>query len=492
MSLTSHIPDIISFVKAQRERLKSEKDLFDIYEGGLLEKVDPILKNQLGARAAQEAFERMPPINILVKLTKKLSSLYIDSPERMPKDENDEPLVKAYVDLADLDSYMHDANIFFNLCKRTALEPYLDGNVPRVRAIPAHQFLVYSYDRINPTRPTVFIKFMGSTTVINEKKESEIHDILWLYTDDEIIPITTDGKIYEPDLPYTFYGVNPYGKIPFIYINASRYSLLPQPDDELLRMTLLVPILYSDINFGAKYQVFSTVYGIDIDTENLEWGPNVIWNFKSDEGGKAPSIGTIKPEVNMEAMTQSVTNQLATFFETRNLRGSTIAGFAGGRYGQQDSGGQAGVAILIQNLDTTELRKAHAKIFQEAESHLWGLLMNNIHPVWVESVSLPEEIGALQFRGSKVIVRFNPEYELKSDLDLVNEIQMKLNAGLISKRLALKLIYPNMSDEQIEALMGEIQDDQLRGIINEPQGTPESNSGQDNNSTTEVITGEVD
>jgi hypothetical protein len=224
-------------------------------------------------------------------------------------------------------------------------------------------------------------------------------------------------------------------------------------------MTLLVPILYSDINFGAKYQVFSIIYGIDINTENLEYGPNVIWNFKSDEDGKKPEVGTIKPEIDMEAMTQSITNQLATFFETRNLRGSTISGFAAGRYGQQDSGGQTGAALLIQNLDTTETRKAHAKIFEAAEAQLWSLLAKYIVPVWLSQDALSTEVVNSSFTGDKILVKFSPEYEVKSDMDTVTEIQQKLNSGLISKRMALKQLYPSLTDDEIELLLKEIEND---------------------------------
>lgn len=467
MSLRSILPEIVSFVESQRERLQTEKNLYDAYEGGLLKQVDAILRNQLGKRSAQEAIERMPPINILRKLVTKLSTLYVDPPTRTPLNESDKDLIKSYCEEMNLDSYMYDANIFFNLHRRVALEPYLEDGKPKIRAIPGHLFLVYSDDRVNPTRPTVFIKFMGTVLIKDQKTgKDEPTDILWLYTDNEFLSITSRGEIYGPDMAGND-GVNPYGKIPFVYINSSRYNLLPEPDSELLRMTLLVPILYSDINFGAKYQVFSIVYGIDINMENLEYGPNALWSFKSDEDGRKPEVGSIKPEVDIEAMTQSITNQLAVFFETRNLRGSTISGFAGGRYGQQDSGGQTGAALLIQNLDTTEIRKSHTKIFAEAEYKMWKLIAEAMHPYWVGNGET--DISGLFSVDSKVKVEYTPEYELKSDMDLVTELQQKLNSGLISRKMALSQLYPHMREDEIEQLMEDIEMDAMSGVVNGQQ-----------------------
>ena len=446
------IARIVEYIQSQTDRLRTERKLFSIYEGGLIPYVDEILHKQLGKRAATEALERTPPINILSKLVTKLSSLYVDPPERIPDSKADSDLLKKYLKSMKLDSYMYDANIFFNLHKRVALEPYIKNGKPKIRVIPAHNFLVYSDDREDPTNPTVFIKFVGT--------EGKL-DLYHLYTDTEFVAITSEGDVYKPDMVNNPEGINPYGKIPFVYINASRYNLLPEPDDELLRMTLLVPVLYSDINFGAKYQVFSIIYGIDVNTENLEVGPNQIWQFNSSDEAKKPHIGTIKPEIDMEQMTQNVTNQLATFFETRNLRGATIAGFAGGRYGQQDSGGQSGVAILIQNLDTTEIRKAHSKIFEESENLLWELITDYMHPEWLRN---NEFAGKETFTQDSIETKFSPEYEIKSDMDLVNEIKAKLGSGLISRKMALEQLYPNKTEAELKQLSLEITSDNLLSI----------------------------
>lgn len=452
--LKNIIPDILAHIESNRSNLVIDRKLFDIYEGNLLKYVEEALSTQLSSQPYREAKERIPAINILKKVTTKLSNLYSTIPTRDPSNEKDADLVKKYTKSMSLDSHMHDANTFFNLHNRCALEPYIENGEPKIRSIPAHQFLVYSDDRVNPTRPTVFIKFMGS-------KENK--DIFWLYTDKEFLAIDSEGDIVKEDMVDNPTGVNPIGKIPFVYINRSRYKLIPNPDSDMLRMTLLIPILLADLNFAAKYQTFSIIYGIDVDTENLEMNPSALWNFKSDPESTGSKIGTIKPSADTDKMIDSITTQLAMWFETRNLRGATISGFSNGRYGQNDSS-SSGIALLIQNLDTSEDRKVQTQYFTEAESNLWSLITKYLHPYWVENNKINETKG---FTTDEINTFYSPEYEIKSDKDLVEEIQMKMNMGLISRKLALRQLYPNMKEAQLQELLRDIELDETIGLPNQ-------------------------
>lgn len=460
MALRDNVPEILEYIKDNKPTIKINTELFEIYEGALLRYVKRALAEQLDRQPFKEAFERVPGINILRKLVQKLSTIYSGEVMRRMDDETDQQLVDWYTSQMKLDAYGADANTFFNLFKYAAWEPYVEDGEPRIRAIPAHQFLVWSDDRNDPTKPTVFIKFMGHEDPFDPKSKQ----IYWLYTDDEFLAIDNQGSIVLDDMKDNPEGINPYGKIPFVYINKSRYKLVPNPDTDLHSMSILVPILMADLNFAAKYQTFSIVYGIDLDVDNLKFNPNALWNFQSNPQGIKPEVGTIKPSADLKDMLDSIQTQLGMWFESRNLRASTIGTL-------QPDNASSGIALMIQNLDTSDDRKMQVRYFEEAEKKLWKLLINYMHPVWVDSGMIEDR---RLFSDDRVMVKFPEQKMLKTDQERIQNVIMKLNEGLASKRLALRELYPQLDEDELQELMQEIDDDQAVRVPVIPQIIPQN------------------
>jgi len=410
------------------------------------------LFNQLDRQPYLEAKDRIPGVNILSKVVDKLSKIYMESPTRDAEVDSDQALYDWYSKSMQLNSHMHDANQFFNLFKNTALEPYLEEGKPRIRVIPSHQFLVKGDDLANPTKPTVFIKFMGDRPGVDPEGNPNKVAIFWLYTADEFLAIDASGEIVREDMADNPEGINPFGVIPFIYINRSRYKILPNPDTDFLRMTILIPVLLSDLNFAAKYQTFSIVYGIDVDTENLAMSPNAMWLFKSDSQGVKPEVGTIKPNADIDKMIVSIQNQLGMWFETRNLKATTVGN-------AQIESAASGISLMIQNLDTSDDRKVQTRYFEEAEHMLWRLIADHMHPVWIDSAEL-DNSPSQSFSSSEIEIKYAEQRPLKSDTEILDNAIRKLDEALITKELALREIYPDMTTEQIEVLMASIEEDQ--------------------------------
>lgn len=443
-SLQERIPDILKYIQDNSGVIKINDKLFEIYEGDLLSHVAEALSRQLDRQPYKEAMERVPGINILVKVVNKLSTLYNEPPSRFMSNDSDQELLDFYIKDMNLDSYMQDSNSFYNLFKNSAIEPYLDSKgQPKVRVIPSNQFLVYSDDRINPTDPTVFIKFMGC--------DSKGVNTYWLYSDEEFLAITDTGSIVFDDMVDNPEGENPIGKIPFVYLNKSKHKLIPNPDTDLLSMTVLVPILLADLNFASKYQTFSIVYGIDVDIRNIEINPSALWSFKSDPQGKEPKVGTIKPEADIVEMLTSIQTQLGMWFETRDLNAATV--------GNLDSQNAAsGIALMIQNIDATENKKVQATYFKEVEGMFWDLLINHFHPYWMTLNTLPIEANR-RFIEDKVLVRFSEQRIIKTEEETLNNVIRKLEEGLITKRRAIRELNPGMDDREVEALLDEVGED---------------------------------
>jgi hypothetical protein len=371
---------LIDYAKSKNEFITHNRELFEIYEGDLLKYVLRDLAKQLSPKAYESIRHRVAPINLLRKIIEKLSKIYQDGVMREiePEDETNTEILDYYVREMDLNTQMTCANEAFNLYKNTAIEPYLDnqGN-PQIRIIPSDRFLVYSTDPVDPMRVTHYIKCMG----YKNSKEKEM--IYYVYTDTEFLAVDSKGRI-QMDIMSKFdnvEGVNPYGAIPMVYVNRSKYELCPRPDSDLLSMVKLFPVLVSDLNFAVMYQTFSVTVGIDCEIDDLTMSPNAFWSVKSlPTSDKQASIDTIKPEADIEAVMNFIHQQISTWLHTRNIKTGSIGNITG-------DNSASGIAKAIDEIDTSEDRKKQITYFENAEKQLWDLIINHMHPYWV---NIPE------------------------------------------------------------------------------------------------------
>lgn len=423
--------------------------LFRIFEGELLEQLLLDLKNQLHERAYKDIEHRVAPINVLNRMLSKLSKIYVNAPRRqvIGGTDKDQELLDWYIEQFDFNTVMAQANLFFNMFKCTALDPFLDQGKPTLRVLPSDRFLVFSADKINPLRPTHFIKCMGKCKIGEETKE-----VFYVYSDSEFCIIDQAGDLIpelmsDPEIR-ALEGVNTYGKIPNIYINRSKHRLVPTADTDTLRMTKLLPILFSDLNYACMYSTFSIFYGIDIEAKNLTMSPNSFWDLKSDPtSGKTPQIGVIKPEVDSEKVLNLVKTQMSIWFQSRNIKPGSM-----GSMDAQDLA--SGISKVIDESDTSDDRKEQVPYFMHGEAQFWDLLMHHLHPIWVTDPLFEQK--ALFSPSAKVRVQFpdqKPDFNGSQTVDI--EIK-KLQAGLTTKKRALKTLNPEMSEDEVEALLEEI------------------------------------
>lgn len=468
MSLENNLPVLKDYIAEHfADAIGYQRDLNNILEGSLLKYVEDKMRLELNPKAFQRARGRIPAINVLSKVVDKLSALYTESPKRDTENPIDRELMSYYVKEIDLDSQMAFANKLFNTNKYVALEPYVDNRTPQLRVIPAHQFLVYSDNEIDPLKPTVFIKFRtidGSKyTPIAEKLKNSTFNI---YSDKEFLVVDGMGNIRRDLMVGNEDGINPYQVLPFVYISTSSLDLIPMKDSDIMTMATLAPLLFSDLNYAIQYLSHSILYGIDLNISDLEMNPDSFWLLNSQDGeNKNPQIGAIKPEVDIDKVLTAIKEQLMLWFETKGLK-------AAGQ-GTSQISNASGIAKIIDESDTTEARKKQMKIFQKAESNLWYLI-SQMHKVWAYTNIIDEKrIFSEDF---EVAVEYEDMKPLDNEIEKLNEIKLKLDMGLISKRMAIKMANPDLSEEQLLALEQELVGEEGKAIANIKTMQPEATS----------------
>lgn len=424
------------------------KQLFEINEGDLLKYVAQDLKNQMQPKSFNAAKHRIAAINILRRLIDKLSKIYSTDPLRVitPDSEQNKLLLSFYEKEMDLNVSMTQANRFFNLFKNTVIEPYWYKGYPKLRIIPSDRFIMISKDPIDPLNPTHYVKYM-----YNDDRNRRV---FYIYTDQEFLIVNSDGEVLtdlmaqygNPD------GINVYGKIPAVYVNKSNYEIMPRPDSDLLSMVKLFPVLFTDVNFSVMFQTFSITYGVDVDFDNIEMAPNAFWSIKSDAtSDKTPQIGTIKPEADISVVMAYIGQLLTTWLNTRNIRAGSIGTLTQDNFA-------SGVSKIIDEMDAAEDRKEQISHFTKAESEMWDLIINYMHPVWR---TYPDYGIKLDFApGSYVTTEFqSPKMVQSQDIIIANQEKL-LQLGLTTRAKAAMSIF-EMTEEEAEEHIEKVDEENV-------------------------------
>lgn len=481
MSLKDDLPKITKLYQDSQNRLAHNKSLFDIYEGDLLSYVLASLKAMLSEESFQQAQSHVAPINVLKRMIDKLSKIYAKPPVRKfsaGATDNDQSLFDELYTEMDANTCMGQANEFFNLFKNDMVEPFLDKGTPRLRIVPSDRFLVYSDDRVNPLRPTHYSKIMCVEQIGDKQKV-----VFYTYTDTEFLIHDQDNVVLKELMDQAeSTGENPYGKIPGVYINRSRHSLIPKIDSDTLCMTLLIPILLSDVNYAIKFQCFSIIYGINVTSENLKLAPNVFWNLKaSGDGEVKPEVGTIKPSVDSDKALNLIKTQLAFWMQTRNIKPGAIGDLT-------LENASSGIAKMVDEMDTSEDRQKQVPFFMTAEKELAELLMYHMHPVWTKDADY--KLMKSEFtQGLTVTANFAEQRAMIDSTKVLTDEVTKLTNKLTTRKRALKTLNPDMDDEAIETLLEEI--DEESGAMPK-DGPPDAADQMDNGGDTGMDESELE
>lgn len=445
MALRQEIPLILAEYEAIKGRLSGPNyELFDIFEGNLLPYILSEVKKQVSDKSFKSMEPRIVPINFLKKIIDKLSQIYNKSPKRTLRKPSaeDEKLFEYYKEILDIDVEMMLANEIFNLEKYCAIEPYIDNGVPALRVLQPDKFFAFSTSKKNPSKMTHYCKIMG---------QGKDFDVLHVYTDEEFIIINTKGDVLQEEMNAmgNANGINLIGKIPAILISRSKFDLIPREDTDILKMTKIMPILFSDINEVIFWQSFSVIYGIDVDAENLQMAPNAFWTFNTDPTKNTkPEIGTIKPQTDIEKVQDYIKFQLETWLNTRGIKTSAS--------GSVDISA-SGISKMVDELDTSEDRKKQIPFFRKGESDLWNLIMNYLHPYWIESGQI--DIQDKFVPGQSVKVDFGEQFGIDDPIKTLEEIKLELELGITTRKMALLKKNKGMTEKEAEDFLKQIDEE---------------------------------
>ena len=377
LALSKHIEEC-------KPLLEHNKDLICILEGDLLRFVEAHLDSELSPEAYKRAKPRIPPINVLKKIIDKLSRIYQKNPRRVVVDGSpaDEELLSWYEEQLNVNQKWNIGNEYFNTFKNCLMQPFYDPGQakPKLRAIPNDRFVAWTTNRVDETIPTHIALPAGTRIKKDENSRKErMAEIFWVWTADEFVVMDADGDLDRQAMAAMGNpeGLNPFGVLPFTYVNRSHNFLVPPMDTDTKRMSVLVPALLGDLNYAVKFQAFSMIVGINVDDENIAIDPSAFLSFKSDATVEGqPSVQTIKPEVDIDQVIRLIGAELSMWLNSRGIRPGTIGTAT-------PEGMASGISKIVDESDISEERERQVEFFQQAEQEFWGTLLKRMHPIWV-------------------------------------------------------------------------------------------------------------
>lgn len=438
--------DIPGIVQNHMTSMQAYKQIMDIFDGNLL----PYLLKEMQAQMSPATFEqakfRLSPINILPKIIDKLTNIYQTTVMRnvVEGTEADNEVLEWYVENMDANTEFNSANELFNLANATLIQPYVYNGKPYIREIPPDKYILLSRNPVQPYIPTDIIL----SYCYNGK------EVFWVYSDDAIYAVDLQGKVLTDLMAQNniLDMVNPIGRLPFTYINSAKYKIKPCPDADMLQIIKLLPVQLSDLNYAAMFQCFSIIYGVNVDEEDLKMAPNAFWRFKSDAtSDKTPEIGVLKPQVDYSQVLQLVQSQLSMWLGTKGIRASSV-----GQLAAQDNFA-SGISKVIDEMDTYEAREKQVGYFTKAESQFWDLVLHSLHPYWLATGQI-QNVG--QFSPTaQVKTTFAVQLPLQTRGQVVSDMKLEFESGFTSRKRAIQQLNPQMTDDEVEQLMQEIEDE---------------------------------
>lgn len=443
---------VVHAVKSASEDLETHYKTLDILENNLERYILDCLARQLSPKVFKHAKERLVPINIFPRYVDKITNIYQTGVIRDIKDgtDQDNELMSWYQEQMSPNLKFHWSNKLFNACKSTLIQPYIPdgGGSPKIRVIPNDRFVVYSDDPHEPTNPTMVVLIAG--------KDGLGKDVYWAYDKDQFMIVKSDESIdYKAmDEMGLGDGVNPYGALPFIYVNSSPLKVMPCPDKDSIRMTEFVPMALTDLNVAAMFGAFSITHITNGSVENLTYAPNALWFLKPDDPEKDVQIGSLKPQIDYQEALALIQSELSLWLGSKGIKSQSV-----GQLTVESAA--SGIAKIIDEADTFDVRQEQTVHYGRAEKDFWNLVLHNMHPVWVARNLV--ENRQLASASCSVETKFAVTPAGTQRTQLIADQKEEYAAGFTTRKRAIATLNPQMTMDEVEELIHDIDEERLGG-----------------------------
>ena len=417
---------------------RTNSRLYRMWRGGLKGILEAEIADKFTKTRIKDQLNRnLLSLNLVQKINEKLAQAYTLGVERKA-DVISDPLIEWYQTEANIDGILKLANEISTLQKSCLIQHFFAEGRVQHRVIPSHKFWVLSHDPVFPERVDTAVLWYGT--------DEDDRQLYVAYTAEEILAFDSEGES-RPEL-VDGQTVNEWGILPFTYINLDPTSIGPVVDDDLYNIGVFFPLQLANLNYVAEFQTHAITIAYNIPKgSKFDAAPDsvIILNRGDDPDEPEPRLETITPGSQISETKDLVLLQLEMALE---LRGLKVAINSSG-----DS--MSGIAKAIDGADTSEIIIKSQELFKEVERDFWWRL-SHIHNIEANNGNAEQKnrfSDKFIYEYSAVFPKPKPVIDPKAESDKVIQ---ELQAGIISKKMAIKALYPELTDDQVQEIIDDV------------------------------------
>lgn len=258
---------------------------------------------------------------------------------------------------------------------------------------------------------------------------------------------------------------NPIGELPFVN-NAHDQdgNFWAEGGSDIPETSILINKLLTDLNYIMFVQGWGqlVIHGRDIP-KRIVGGPDNAIVLEVKDGDPTPGVFYATSNPNIDAMLSNVKTVLAMFLTTNNLSTSSISA------NLDANDAQSGVASLIEQAESTADLQEQQNRYRDLEQPVWEKV-RKWHLLYHSKKAL---VAALQeitpISSSKVSLKFHQVKPTISEKEKLEEIKLRQELKLNTKTEILRIDNPQLTDEEAEKKLAEIEAENPEPVMGEPE-----------------------
>lgn len=460
------INQIISDIESSQTRERRQEDIkaFEIYSGMLSGYVEDRLK-QIHPQTWRSF--SVADLNICKKITDKRATAYKQAPIRKLDNDVETDAYESILDEMRADSAWKVFDTYYNLHRYACMwfNFVNKGDTQKLILRPLNPSQFFRVvDNVGETK--VFVVNFPEKSLYEvyegDGLESLIQDThqdsgnkykryaIWTNKQHVVVQVSFENEgainIKYEQIPGNEEMVNQLGVIPAVFKQQGDNMSLP----------ILNPLPNQTIEFNQQYSVMLTGAAVQtfghliLSYPEDQTAPDQIYNsyftyskLPQREGAPPTTLDYLNPSPNLGSQLDVISDYGSQILSEHLGDGaSTLKGDS-----QQFA---SGIDRMIAMADITNIVNSNKEIYAEAEDDLYQI----IKAYYAAS-------NSFTFRSDRLQVKYPKPKPIQSESEILEVIQKKVDLGLITKRQALLELEPNMTSEQAEAYLEEIQSEKL-------------------------------
>jgi hypothetical protein len=250
---------------------------------------------------------------------------------------------------------------------------------------------------------------------------------------------------------------NPINELPFIDVSGGKdFEYFVRCGQPLIDFTIQYNGALSDLAQLVKMQAFGQAVlatSKDLMPSQLTIGVNKVIHLPIDPNSPVqPKFEFVTAQPDVSGSLSAVENLLSNFLSSRGLDPKLVNGKA------ETSKYNSGIDRLLSMISDLEASKQDVEVFREVEQKLYELLKAWSRATFgtdgqILSFIIPED--------SEIVVKYYEPTMIQSEKEKLENLQLKKELGLVSKKMMIKEYYDmndDQADEKLEEIESEVED----------------------------------